>query len=313
MNIRQMRQILEINNCQSINKAAQKLYISQSALTASVNAVEDELGMKILSRSHSGITLTDFGIKFVDAAERILDIYDNLVLNAASEDNGLKISCQYLRFVGTVFASVCDERSNAEFRYTEHSRDMVIQDVIEGNSDIGIIVTPTHFRSRVYSLLEEHDLTHIPMMQQQCVCLVGPHNPLYNNADSNIVLADLQDYPMLCYEHNSLKLTSDISTNETTVFPHTGSLTISDRGSFHSLLRETKSFFIGVYKDNLYTNSSFYEDVRVLNIQDIEYSYDTILFFKRERKLSSIAFAFIERLYDVIGTPMDPTLFDVQA
>lgn len=58
MKISQLQQIVEIVSCGSINKAAQKLYISQSGLCASLNAVEKELGQKILHRSYNGITLT---------------------------------------------------------------------------------------------------------------------------------------------------------------------------------------------------------------------------------------------------------------
>ena len=305
MNIRQMRQIIEINNCQSINKAAQKLYISQSSLTTSVNAAEEELGMKILKRSHSGIELTDFGKDFIEAAQKILDIYDELIAGATSEENHLRISCQYLRFVGTVFASMCDGSTNANFRYTENTRDAVIQDVIDNRSDIGIIVTPTLFRSRVLSLLDDNRLTHTILQRQQCVCLVGPHNPLFDKEEHKVCLSELQEYPMLQYEHNSLKLTSDITANEATVFPHKGSLTISDRGSFHSMLLNTNSFFIGVYNEAAYKNSSFYADVQILEFEDLDYSFDTILFRRKDKKPSSIAHRFIERLYNTLGTSPD--------
>ena len=305
MNIRQMRQIIEINNCQSINKAAQKLYISQSSLTASINAAEEELGMKILKRSHSGIELTEFGQTFVGSAQKILDIYDELIAGATSEENRLRISCQFLRFVGTVFASMCDGSTNANFRYTENTRDAVIRDVIDNRSDIGIIVTPTLFRSRVLSLLEDNRLMHTLLQQQKCVCLVGPHNPLYGKEGAGIKLAELQGFPMLQYEHNSLQLTSDISANEASVFPHKGTLTISDRGSLHSMLLNTNSFFIGVYNEAAYKNSSFYTDVRVLEFEDLDYSFDTILFRRKDRKPSAIAHLFIERLYNALGTPPD--------
>ena len=74
MKISQLQQIVEIVSCGSINKAAQKLYISQSGLCASLNAAEKELGQKILHRSYNGITLTPFGLQFVDSAKQILQI-----------------------------------------------------------------------------------------------------------------------------------------------------------------------------------------------------------------------------------------------
>ena len=88
MKIRQMRQILEISENESINRASRKLYISQSALSASISSVEEELGQQLLVRSHSGIELTEFGKKFVEASRQILEIYDRLLLEYSSRSPG---------------------------------------------------------------------------------------------------------------------------------------------------------------------------------------------------------------------------------
>ena len=89
MKIQQMRQILAVSNSESINKAAQKLYMSQSALSASIHSAEQELGQPILKRSHNGIEMTDFGKQFVETSRKILELYDELLRETAPESNQL--------------------------------------------------------------------------------------------------------------------------------------------------------------------------------------------------------------------------------
>ena len=115
MKINQLQQIVEIISCGSINKAAQKLYISQSGLCASLNAVEKELGQKILHRSYNGITLTPFGVQFVDSAHQILKIYDGLLLSAMPEaQDRLCVSSDFLLYASHVFTTLCSEHDNKQ-------------------------------------------------------------------------------------------------------------------------------------------------------------------------------------------------------
>ena len=48
MKIEQIRQIVEVAQVGSINKASQNLYIAQSTLSSSIRAVEEELIKKFL-------------------------------------------------------------------------------------------------------------------------------------------------------------------------------------------------------------------------------------------------------------------------
>ena len=47
MTLLQMRYILEVDRCGSMNRAAQDLFVSQSALSTAILEVEKELGITI--------------------------------------------------------------------------------------------------------------------------------------------------------------------------------------------------------------------------------------------------------------------------
>ena len=72
LNIRHLEYILEIYRCGSINKAAQKCYISQPQMSKIVKDVERELGYEIIQRDRSGLTFNRNGLYFIDSVEKIL-------------------------------------------------------------------------------------------------------------------------------------------------------------------------------------------------------------------------------------------------
>ena len=63
MDNRKLHTLITTLRAGSFNKAAQELNCTQSAVTQMMNALENELGCKILSRSHSGVRLTPAGEK----------------------------------------------------------------------------------------------------------------------------------------------------------------------------------------------------------------------------------------------------------
>lgn len=73
-----MEYIYAVYQEKSFTKAAQRLYISQPSLSATVAKVEKEVGYPIFDRSGREVTLTYIGQKYIQAAEQIMQIRNNL-------------------------------------------------------------------------------------------------------------------------------------------------------------------------------------------------------------------------------------------
>ena len=58
MTLQNLRYIVEVARCRSFSKAAQSLFMTQSALSAAVRETEEELGIQIFRRTNRGVTLT---------------------------------------------------------------------------------------------------------------------------------------------------------------------------------------------------------------------------------------------------------------
>ncbi len=63
--------IRTIYECESFTKAAEKLYITQPALSIVVKKLEEELGKKIFIRNRKKVILTEDGRRYLDTADEI--------------------------------------------------------------------------------------------------------------------------------------------------------------------------------------------------------------------------------------------------
>lgn len=70
--------IYSVYEQQSFTLAAQKLYISQPALSAIIKKAENELGFKIFNREVSPVKLTDLGQVYISAVEDMYRVKQNL-------------------------------------------------------------------------------------------------------------------------------------------------------------------------------------------------------------------------------------------
>lgn len=79
MLLRQMRYFTTVVDCNSFTEAAERFYISQSAVSQQIQALEQELGTKLIRRANRKFTLTAAGEYFYAQATAILEQVDKVV------------------------------------------------------------------------------------------------------------------------------------------------------------------------------------------------------------------------------------------
>ena len=72
MELYQLRSFAAVAEVGHLTRAAEKLHISQPAVSAQIKALEDELGVALFERVSSGMVLTSAGRKLLPAAEKVL-------------------------------------------------------------------------------------------------------------------------------------------------------------------------------------------------------------------------------------------------
>lgn len=88
MDFRTLRYFVEIVEQGSMKRAAESLFVAQPALSQQVKKLEDELGVKLLSRSVRGVVPTEAGRELLARARLILDQVNDArqVIQAGSRD-----------------------------------------------------------------------------------------------------------------------------------------------------------------------------------------------------------------------------------
>ena len=80
-----MRVFVKVAECRGFAEAARQLGISRAAVTRAVSALEDRLGVRLLSRTTRSVTPTEAGASYFDDCQRILaDIEDAAAAAAGS-------------------------------------------------------------------------------------------------------------------------------------------------------------------------------------------------------------------------------------
>ena len=131
MNTRLLEYIIAISEEKSLSRAAERLLISQPALSQQLKRLEDELDAKLFYREKNRLLLTDAGKIYVNGARSALSIYEQ----ALTEIKQLRRSSQ------SQITLVCARELLPGFSteilsvFSGKHRDIFL-DVIDGNSSI---------------------------------------------------------------------------------------------------------------------------------------------------------------------------------
>lgn len=247
ISLQQLRYIIEVAECGSINAASQQLYVSQPTLSATIKDTEQELGISIFNRTNRGITLTSEGTEFIGYARQILeqfDLFEARYSNTHNSSSGrLAISSQHYAFCVEAFVDLAEEYNEKEYDFSlrETRTADIIDDVKDYRSELGIIYL-SDFNSKVLTkAFSDAGLTFVPLFQAHPHIFVGKQHPLAQR--KRVTPDDLQDYPRYSFEqgtNNSFFFSEEPLSH----LPHRQNITYSDRGTLTNLLTNHNGYTI---------------------------------------------------------------------
>ncbi len=85
MDFHHLKYFVEVASQKSFSKAARNLHISQSAISRTIKALEDELGVILFVRNAKAVELTDAGTIFSNHAKRVVFMYEHLKTDFENE------------------------------------------------------------------------------------------------------------------------------------------------------------------------------------------------------------------------------------
>ena len=239
MTLQNLRYVVEVANSQSFSKAARSLFMTQSALSAAIKEVEDELGILIFKRSNRGVQLTPDGEDCVKHCKEIIERADYLSLryqNRGGLQTYFSVSAQHLPFAVRAFDALLEELPavgyDVAIRETETLH--ILHDVSSGRSELGVVAMTDKQLQLINKALYIHDLAFAELARLQTYVFMRKRHPLAER--QSLALEDLRPYPFVTYDQTQAP---DYYSEESLFFaPMVKNIHVSDRATKMSVIPE---------------------------------------------------------------------------
>ena len=216
MTLLQLKYVITIADCGSMNEAAKRLYLSQPSLSETVMSLEEEVGIEIFIRTNRGIKTTVEGEEFLAYARQVVEQYrllDDKYISRTKSRKKFCVSMQHYTFAVKAFVEVAKQfgLDEYEFAVRETKTAEVIEDVKNFKSEVGILYRNEFNGKVIDKLFERNELEfHELFTCNTCVYLWNGH-PLEEN--ERITMEELEEYPCLSFEqglNNSFYLSEEV-------------------------------------------------------------------------------------------------------
>ncbi|MEU3513700.1 LysR substrate-binding domain-containing protein [Streptomyces sp. NPDC006654] len=194
MDLRQLEYLVAVAEERNFTRAAERVHISQSGVSAQIRQLERELGAELFDRSARSVTLTVAGkaaleharatLAAAGAVGRAVDEVTGLVRGGVTV--GMVAGCTLTPLFDTL-AAFHEAHPGVEILLREDSSDRLADGVRTGALDLALVgaaaVTPA-------------GLDALTVVSERLVAAVPAGHPLARRR--RVVLRDLMDHPLVC-------------------------------------------------------------------------------------------------------------------
>ncbi len=197
MTIQQVLYVLEIAARASVSQAAQKLYLSQSALSQQLRRLEEELGYALFSRTSNGLQLTPEGQRFCDqaapVAERWSEFCKAVQKQEQAEQLRLRLGIGSRVYSNELFSHIMEyfeSRPEIEITFVTEAGQDVVEALRKGELDLALDRLPMEEPQS-----DSGDLFACQLIRERQCVLLGKDDPLAQR--DSLSFRDLQGCTMI--------------------------------------------------------------------------------------------------------------------
>ena len=171
MDTKLIEYVIAIAEEKSLSKAAERLYLSQPALSQRLKKLEDELGTQLFVRERDGLTLTDAGRIYINGGHSILQIKREALRKISSLTHSSKNSLRFACAASSALECIPAFRKHhpeIELMVRRSNSLTAKEDLIMGHADLGVLLT---------SSLQHSVLEYIPLWTGELLLAVPDGHP----------------------------------------------------------------------------------------------------------------------------------------
>ena len=301
MDIQHLIYALEVRNCGSISKAAQKLFMAQPNLSNAIKELEQETNTILFKRTSRGIETTKEGDEFLRHAGEIITQFQALdrmyvkqashLIKASITTMRSSIICERL----IQYINQMNERGfSLRIHFREATNDEVIDDVNTGRATIGILRANTSSYDYFCYLAKSNQCQVQPIPSDRYTVLMSRNHPLAGEAE--LTLDMLRPYTEVIHGdfENPWYLYSDAYSTELTGRESERLLFVYDRGTLMDCIRNIRgaySWTFATARENLEINGLIEKPCKGYDIEGQE-----AIIYKRSTPMTDKLSTLIEYL-----------------
>ncbi len=143
-----LKAFLEVHRLRHFGRAAQNLFISQSAISARIRQLEEELGTRLFTRDRNNIELTPAGARFLEFAETLMNTWQRARQEVAiPDDSSSLLSIAALPSLWDIFMDdwlvwLHDSLPNIALYTDVQDSGNLNQQLLDATLDIGVVLDP---------------------------------------------------------------------------------------------------------------------------------------------------------------------------
>lgn len=203
MTLQQLIYAVTVSEQTSMNKAASALFISQASLSASIQNLENELGITIFKRSNRGVTVTPEGAEFLLHARQIVEQFrltEDKYINKQDTKKSFSVSAQHYTFAVKAFIEMAKQFSPDQYAFGiyECTTAEIIRNVHSYKSELGVLYMDDFNRNILSRLLNDNALEFVELFTCRTFVFLATSHPLANK--TSIALEELAPYPCLAFD-----------------------------------------------------------------------------------------------------------------
>lgn len=200
ISLRQLHYFVEIVESGSFSRAAERLFVAQSALSRQVRELEDSIGTPLLRRGPRQVELTPAGRAFLPRAQRLLGDLEaarRLAREVGEGGHGLlrlghSSSVPLVGGLQAALRGYLAVQSGVRLELTQQSSEQQLADLAEGRLDLGLLRLP---------VLRQHPRLHLRALYREPLLLaLAADHPLARR-EAPVALAALAGETFVSIPH----------------------------------------------------------------------------------------------------------------
>src|SRR5271154_3732490 len=285
MDFDQLATFVFVAKLKSFSRAGQKVFRSQSAVSAQIRQLEQAYRAKLLDRSAKSVELTPAGEVLFEFAERLLRIRDESIQVVADRGNVVQgpvlfganeATCLYL--LPDIFAEFQRRYPLVHISIYRNFSHKILQRIEDGSIDVGIVTLP----------IKSPNLKVHHIYRDRLRFMVSSRNPLANR--SKISLEEVASQPMILPRTGFTRQVLDKLFR-----PYRSRMHVTMELPSIGMIKR----FVGADAGVSFISESFAKDqvkageVKLLNVEGVDLWRELGLVYRRDRSLPRAAQALI--------------------